>query len=81
MQRRTMGGEVLGDRHRLSLDEALFAHTIDAAYAVGMEDRIGSLEEGKAADLTWLAKDLRLLPADEVSEVDVVASFVSGDSS
>jgi predicted amidohydrolase YtcJ len=52
MRRETRGGVVLGDRHRLTLDEALFAHTVDAAYAVGREDRIGSLEPGKAAEAT-----------------------------
>ena len=31
--------------------EALNASTINAAYAIGLEDRIGSLEVGKQADL------------------------------
>ncbi len=78
MQRRTMSGRVMGERHRLTLDEALYAHTIDAAYAIGLEHRIGSLEPGKAADLTWLSSDLREVTADDVAKVDVVATFVNG---
>jgi predicted amidohydrolase YtcJ len=78
MQRRTLSGRVVGERHRLSLDEALSAHTIDAAYAVGLEHRIGSLEPGKAADLTWLATDLRAVDAGEIADVDVLATYVDG---
>ena len=76
--RRTLNGVVLGARHRLTLEEALFAHTIDAAYAIGMERRIGSLEPGKAADLTWLAADLRQVSREEMAGVQVVTALVDG---
>ena len=78
MLRRTMAGRVLGERHRLTLDEALFAHTIDAAFAVGLEHRIGSLEPGKAADLTWLGADLRTVPPEEIQHVEVVGTWLDG---
>jgi predicted amidohydrolase YtcJ len=78
MMRRTRRGDVIGSRHRLTLEEALFAHTIDAAWAVGREHRIGSLDAGKAADLTWLATNLRQTPPEEVADVEVVATAVDG---
>jgi imidazolonepropionase len=40
---------------RLLPSEALIASTINAAYAVGLSDRIGSLEPGKQADLLMIA--------------------------
>lgn len=78
MRRETRGGQVLGERHRLSLDEALLAHTVDAAFAIGMEHRIGSLEPGKAADLTWLGADLRAASAPEIPDIPVVATYIDG---
>lgn len=38
----------------LSMEEALVAATINAAYAVGCEAHVGSLEVGKNADLIVL---------------------------
>ena len=79
MLRRTRGGATLGPRHRLTLDEALFAHTIDAAYAVGLERRIGSLEPTKEADLTILGGDIRSVDAEEISGMPVVTTVVGGE--
>ena len=79
MRRRTRSGTVLGARHRLSLEESLFAHTIDAAFAVGLEDRVGSLEVGKAADLVVLGADLREVGADEAADVPVTATLIDGE--
>jgi predicted amidohydrolase YtcJ len=80
MLRRTREGTVLGARHRLTLEEALFAHTVDAAYAVGLDDRIGSLEPMKDADLTIVGADIRSVAADEIAELPVVATVVRGET-
>lgn len=42
---------------RLSPGEALHASTINAAHAIGLANRVGSIEVGKAADLLILAHD------------------------
>ncbi len=47
----------------MSAEEALVAATLNAAYAIGEEERRGSLDTGKAADfLLWKVKNVDLLP-------------------
>jgi imidazolonepropionase len=48
---------------KLSPAEALVGATINAAHAVALADRIGSLEAGKQADMIlWDADDYRMIP-------------------
>lgn len=49
-------------RYRLTPEEVLTAVTLNAAAAIGLAGRIGSLEPGKQADLViWDAPDLDYL--------------------
>jgi predicted amidohydrolase YtcJ len=76
--RRTASGAVLGPEERISTEAALRAVTIDAAFAVRMEDEIGSLAPGKRADFTVLAEDPLSAPAEHLREIEVVATVFEG---
>lgn len=55
--RETMSGKMFAPSERLTLDQAIRAITIDAAYMIGMETELGSIEAGKLADFAVLDKD------------------------
>jgi predicted amidohydrolase YtcJ len=80
MLRRTRDGISIGPRHRLTIEEALFAHTIDAAYAIGADHRIGSLEPTKDADLAIFAGDIRSMDAASVAELRIRSTVVRGET-
>ncbi len=71
-------GEVLGATQRLTVDEALRAMTLDAAWQVFAEDEIGSLEVGKRADLTVLSRDPRVAPPEAIREIGVLETWLDG---
>lgn len=62
----------------ISVQEAIFAYTMGAAYSAGEEERKGSLTPGKVADLTVLSHDIFALPADAILETNAVATMVGG---
>lgn len=77
--RTTVAGRVLGETERLTPAEALRLYTRGAAFATGREDRQGSIEVGKLADLVVLDRDpLGLADPDELREVAVTATMVGG---
>ena len=77
--RRTVSGEPIGMDQALTLDEAIRAHTISGAYALRMEDRIGSLEPGKLADVAVVDGDLERTPVEEIPSLGVWMTMVGGE--
>jgi predicted amidohydrolase YtcJ len=67
------------DRQRLSVTEALRAYTSGAAYAGFDEDRLGTVEEGKLADLVVLDRSPWAVDPGEVADIDVRATVVGGE--
>lgn len=66
------------ERQRVSVDEALRAYTINGAYQLRAEDRIGSIEVGKRADLVVLARNLHEVALDQIHTVPVVLTMMDG---
>ncbi|MGH3273760.1 MAG: amidohydrolase, partial [Streptosporangiaceae bacterium] len=79
MARTTHAGQDIGIDQRLSLEEALFAHTRDAAFAIGREDSLGSLRPGHYADLVILDGDLRRVPPAALADLPVAATMIDGE--
>jgi len=78
VNRVSTGGNLIGGEQRVSVMNALRAMTIDAAWQVFQEDKIGSLEPGKYADIAILDGDL--LTATDVRELEVVETIIGGRS-
>jgi predicted amidohydrolase YtcJ len=63
---------------RLTVLEALRSLTIDAAFAQGREESLGSIEPGKVADLVILSADPTRVPREALWDITVVATIVDG---
>ncbi len=63
---------------RLTLAQALGAYTAGAAYAAGLEDRLGRLLPGYNADLIVLDRDIFALPPEALLETRVNRAMVGG---
>lgn len=68
----------LHPQEALSREEALRFYTINNAWLMRAEDRLGSLEAGKLADFVLLDRDLLACPLDEVRTTRVLATYVDG---
>jgi predicted amidohydrolase YtcJ len=78
IERRTSSGAAIGSDQALTLEESIRAHTISAAYALRMEDRIGSIEVGKLADVTVIDGDLEATPVEEIPSLGIWLTLVGG---
>jgi predicted amidohydrolase YtcJ len=63
----------------LSREQTLRGMTIWAAYGNFEENRLGSIEVGKAADFVILEKDLLTAPANELRDLKVLKTYVAGE--
>jgi predicted amidohydrolase YtcJ len=77
--RRTRKGEVIAPDEVLSVEQAVRAYTIEAARSICAEDRLGSLEVGKAADLVTLEGDLFGSSPERIPELGIHMTVIGGE--
>ncbi len=76
--RRTRLGTTIADHQAISALEALRAITIDAAWQLGMDDEVGSIEVGKRADFTVVDRSPLRVEAADLDHLEVGSTWLSG---
>ena len=78
VNRITPSGRMAGPDQRISVEQALRAITIDAAYSWRKEDQIGSLAPGKIANLTVLEQDPFEVAAEKLKDIPIWGTVFEG---
>ena len=77
--RKTASGTVRGPEEALTLDQALRAVTVDAAWSLRMDHEIGTIAAGKKADFTILEEDPYEVPLDHVKDIRIWGTVFEGE--
>ena len=73
---RNPGGWV--PEQKITVEQALRAYTIDAAYASFEESVKGSIERGKLADIVIIDRDITTIPPETIREARITKTIVGG---
>lgn len=76
--RKTRNGEVIGKAQTISIDDAIKAVTINPAWQLFMENKVGSLEVGKLADLAVLSDNPMKTEPDRLDRIRIIETYRSG---
>lgn len=79
MTRETRQGGVSNKSEKLTREQALRAITLDAAWSLGLEEEIGSLEAGKRADFAILESNPLTTASEDWPDIKVWGVVLDGD--
>ncbi len=78
VNRRTVDGNVVAPEQRIDPERALRAVTIEAARSLRMEDRLGTIEPGKLANMTVLAENPLDVDPETIKDIPVWGTIHEG---
>ncbi len=79
VERKTDTGRIIAADESVSLLDAIKMLTIDAAWQIDMENKIGSLEKGKYADFIILDKNPFDVSIEKLDQIQCLETFVNGN--
>ncbi len=78
VNRRTASGRTLGEQERIGVADALRTITLGAAYTLGLDGEVGSIETGKRADFAVLEDDPEAVGGERLKDVRVWGTVQGG---
>jgi len=78
VNRLTSSGRTQGEYEKITIAEALYAITLGAAYTLGIDDEVGSIEVGKRADFAVLEDDPTLVAPEQLKDIGVWGTVQAG---
>jgi predicted amidohydrolase YtcJ len=76
--RKTITGQVLDDTQNISVEDALRAYTVDAAYSSCEEQTIGIIKPSAKADLIVVSHDPYKLDKELLKDIEVECTYMNG---
>lgn len=76
----TYGDNPWGTDESVSVHDTIRAYTATAARQLFIEDKVGTIEVGKRADIVAWDRDLYAIPVDELKEVRAVLTLMNGNT-
>lgn len=76
--RKGMRGYQLGEKQKVTREEAIYMLTRAGAYITGEEDIKGSLEPGMLADVAIIDRDLLTCPEEEIKKAQALMTILDG---
>jgi len=76
--RRARNGDKIAPEEAISSEQALRAITIDAAWQLFFDDRVGSIEVGKLADFTVVNRNPLAIDPEELDQIEVLETWLGG---
>ena len=71
-------GELVDPSQAITREEVLRLYTINNAFLMFKEDKVGSIERGKLADFVVLSDDILSVPDEQIKELYSLATYVGG---
>ncbi len=79
VNRRTKAGKPIGQSQKVSVIEALKLYTTHSAYQQFDEDKLGSIEEGKLADMVVLGEDILTVEPETIKDIPIEMTIIDGE--
>jgi len=79
VNRKTRDGKIVGKSNKISVEQGLKSLTINAAWQIKMENKIGSIKPGKYADFVIIDQNPMMVDPEKIKDIHVLQTIVSGN--